>query len=80
MVDRLARDGLVERRPDPADRRVARVAITAAGRDVAARGATVVDALQRRAFAALDERERVLLADLLGRVLERLPEAGGTTL
>ena len=78
MVDRLARDGLVERRPDAADRRVARVAITATGRDVAARGAAVAQALEREVFGSLDPGERELLADLLGRVLDRLPGAGGT--
>jgi MarR family transcriptional regulator for hemolysin len=77
MVDRLARDGLVERRPDAADRRVARVGITAAGRDVAARGAAVAEALERDVFGGLDPDERELLADLLGRVLDRLPRAGG---
>ena len=32
LVDRLAERGLVERRPDPADRRGVRLALTAAGR------------------------------------------------
>jgi DNA-binding MarR family transcriptional regulator len=76
MIDRLARDGLIERRPDPADRRVARVRLTGAGRDAAARGGAVAEALERRAFGGLDAGERELLARLLDRVLERLPQAG----
>jgi DNA-binding MarR family transcriptional regulator len=32
LVDRAERDGVVERRPDPADRRLARVWLTASGR------------------------------------------------
>jgi DNA-binding MarR family transcriptional regulator len=34
LVDRAERDGVVARRPDPADRRVARVWLTARGRDL----------------------------------------------
>ena len=34
LVDRLAERGLVERRPDPADGRGVRLALTAAGRDL----------------------------------------------
>ena len=52
-VDRLAERGLVERHPDPADRRGVLVRLTAHGREV-------VDA----AFAALLARERELLAGL----------------
>ena len=36
LVDRLERDGLVERRADPGDRRATRVHISAEGRRVAA--------------------------------------------
>lgn len=32
LVDRLEQRGLIERRPDPADRRVKQIAVTAAGR------------------------------------------------
>ena len=76
-VDRLVRDGLVERRPDAADRRATRVHLTPEGRRAAAAGAEVVDALEARAFAGLDAAERRALADLLGRVIERLAPAGG---
>ena len=54
IVDRLERDGLVERRPDPADRRATRVHLTAAGRSAAADGAHVVETIESRAFAGLD--------------------------
>lgn len=52
-VDRLERNGHVERRPDPADRRGVLVRLTPAGRDV-------VDA----AMADLLDRERSLLTEL----------------
>jgi MarR family transcriptional regulator, transcriptional regulator for hemolysin len=76
MIDRLERDGLVERRADPADRRATRVSLSAEGREVAARGAAVVDALERRAFEGLDGDERRRLGELLGRVLDGLGTEG----
>ena len=72
LVDRLERDGLVERRADPDDRRATRVHISAEGLRVAARGAAVVEGLERSAFAGLDRDERRLLNELLGRVLDGL--------
>ena len=76
MIDRLERDGLVERRADPADRRATRVSLSAEGREVAGRGAAVVDALERRAFEGLDRDERRRLGELLGRVLDGLGTEG----
>jgi len=60
-VDRLAGRGLVERRPDPDDRRGVIVRLTAEGK-------ATVDA----AFGALVERERALLADLPTRERKQL--------
>jgi len=52
-VDRLAARGLVQRGPDPADRRGVKVTLTIAGREV-------VDA----AMADLLDRERIMLSEL----------------
>jgi DNA-binding MarR family transcriptional regulator len=60
-VDRLAGRGLVERSPDPADRRGVIVRLTAEGKQA-------VDG----AFEALLDAERALLADLPGRDRARL--------
>lgn len=80
MVDGLAREGLVERRPDATDRRATRVHLTSEGRVAAETGAVVVDAIERRAFAGLDDDEQRLLADLLGRVLDQItPSRGAPT-
>lgn len=77
MVDRLARDGFVERLPDSSDRRAIRVRLTGKGSAAAERGTAVVDAIERDAFAGLDDGERRQLIDLLGRVIERIPPSGG---
>ncbi|MEU1288639.1 MarR family transcriptional regulator [Kitasatospora sp. NPDC005856] len=69
IVDRLESRGLVERSVDPADRRVKRVAATAAGREV------VTDLRARMPFAGdplarLDVDQRESLRELLRLVLE----------
>jgi DNA-binding MarR family transcriptional regulator len=76
MVDRLARDGLVERTSDPLDRRATRVSLTAEGRAVVARSARVLEEIDERTFGGLDADERRTLAELLGRVVERVSPGG----
>jgi len=76
MVDRLEREGLVRRERDLADRRVIRVHITPEGRTAAGAGREAVADLEDRAFSALSPEERQTLSDLLGRLLEGLPEIG----
>ncbi|EGG49425.1 MarR family transcriptional regulator [Streptomyces griseoaurantiacus M045] len=74
IVDRLESRGLVERRPDPADRRVKLAAATEEGRRVA-RGLRESLHFARAPLAALPEEDRVRLRDLLRRMLpEELEE------
>jgi MarR family transcriptional regulator for hemolysin len=76
MIDRLARDGTVARNPDPDDRRVTRVRLTPGGRALAEQGMAIVDGIEERIFAGLDADERDQLAELLRRVMDRLPASG----
>ncbi|WP_338898462.1 MarR family transcriptional regulator [Streptomyces sp. TG1A-60] len=69
IVDRLEARGLVERRPDPNDRRVKLAAATAQGRRVA-RGLRDSLHFAREPLAALSTAERESLRDLLRRMLE----------
>jgi len=68
IVDRLESRGLVERRPDPADRRVKLAAATEEGRRVARE---LRDGLRfaREPLAGLSDEERLGLRDLLRRML-----------
>ncbi|UUN26730.1 MarR family winged helix-turn-helix transcriptional regulator [Streptomyces sp. FIT100] len=68
IVDRLEARGLVERRPDPADRRVKLAAATEDGRDTARR---LRESLRfaREPLAELSPEERRVLRDLLKRML-----------
>ncbi|WP_406329640.1 MarR family winged helix-turn-helix transcriptional regulator [Streptomyces sp. NBC_00203] len=68
IVDRLEARGLVERRPDPADRRVKLAAATPEGRQVA-RGLRDSLNFAREPLAGLSEEERLILRDLLRRML-----------
>lgn len=67
----LEEQGLVERRADTADRRVARVAVTAAGTDLLAEIRTRRDAYLAARLRELSAEERALLAKALP-LLERL--------
>ncbi|MFF3684529.1 MarR family winged helix-turn-helix transcriptional regulator [Streptomyces sp. NPDC002187] len=75
IVDRLEIRGLVERRPDLADRRVKIAAATEEGRDTAHR---LRDSLgfAREPLAELSTDERTVLRDLLKRMLGEDPGTG----
>ncbi|MCX4551301.1 MarR family transcriptional regulator [Streptomyces sp. NBC_01387] len=68
IVDRLETRGLVERRPDPADRRVKLAAVTDRGRQTSAllRGSLT---FAREPLGELSAEERTVLRDLLRRML-----------
>ncbi len=68
IVDRLEARGLVERRPDPADRRVKLAAPTEEGSATATRLRDSLD-FAREPLAALSDDERGVLRDLLKRML-----------
>jgi DNA-binding MarR family transcriptional regulator len=71
-VDALADAGLVERLPDPSDRRAVQIELTAAGRaQVETRMARVAEAF-RPAAARLSEADRTRLAELLARLAHEL--------
>ncbi|MFH9420690.1 MarR family winged helix-turn-helix transcriptional regulator [Streptomyces sp. NPDC017529] len=73
IVDRLETRGLVERRPDPADRRVKLAAPTDAGAATAERLRDSLD-FAREPLGELSVTERTLLKELLRRMLGIAPE------
>lgn len=74
MVDRLEDAGLVERRPDPADRRAWRIYLTETARPILDELRFLGDALIAEATAGLTESERERLSALLVRVRENLTD------
>ncbi|WP_354643824.1 MarR family winged helix-turn-helix transcriptional regulator [Kitasatospora camelliae] len=68
LIDDLEAAGLVERRPDPADRRRRRILATALGVDTLHTLRRRVRAAEDGLLAALDPADRRALRDLLGRI------------
>ncbi|WEK44703.1 MAG: MarR family transcriptional regulator [Candidatus Sphingomonas colombiensis] len=73
-LDGMERDQLIERSADPDDRRVKRVAITAAGARALAASEPLRQRLLAEQLTALSDDEHVLLAALLGKLVESLKE------
>ena len=65
VVDALEKDGLVERRPDPCDRRATLVSLTIRGAQVAAGVRAARDAEAEKFFARLDDADRASLTRIL---------------
>lgn len=72
LTHRLEARGLLERRPDPADRRRLELAVTAAGRRVARLDRGTVEEAVRQALAAASPREVAAARRLLARLAARL--------
>ena len=68
LVDDLQSRGLVERQPDPSDRRANVVVATDAGRTLAAAAREAARVAEERVHAQLSEDERELLTGLLRRL------------
>ena len=64
----LERNGLVERRPHPVDRRARALVVTPAGAELANRAVAVVEDVDRRFFGPLGD-DAATLATLLNRVV-----------
>jgi DNA-binding MarR family transcriptional regulator len=76
LVDRLEARGLVERRPDPADRRVRLLALTSEGEAVS--HWTWVAVARRCPLTALPPERRALLYELLREALATAPGGART--
>lgn len=78
LVDRMEKDGLVERRPDPDDRRATRIVLTDKGEkrfaDVSAHHR---DTVHRVFTSKVTAEEAAVIVDVLERVLDGLREGEG---
>ena len=68
-LNRMARDGMIDRQPDPADRRSALVRLTPLALGKVATVEQVVSAINALALEQLDPQERRQFLGLLGRVI-----------
>jgi DNA-binding MarR family transcriptional regulator len=74
LLDDLEQAGLIERRPDPADRRARRVVATEAGRATMCELQGKLAHVETRVLGSLAEPERALFRDLLRKVATRVDE------
>ncbi|MDY7089225.1 MAG: MarR family winged helix-turn-helix transcriptional regulator [Actinomycetota bacterium] len=65
LIDDLVSAGLVERQPNPADRRQRQIVATSRGRDAVAALCDQVTEAEQATLGGLDERERVVFRRLL---------------
>jgi DNA-binding MarR family transcriptional regulator len=77
LLDDLQQAGLVERRPDPADRRARRVEVTEAGRSRLAELAERLHAAEEQLLDGLEPDERATLRRLLQRLATGAPADTG---
>jgi DNA-binding MarR family transcriptional regulator len=72
LVDRAERDSVVERRPDPSDRRLSRVWLTTKGRELVKTLLPVHARHVSELLASLDSGDRRELRRLLGKLRDSL--------
>jgi MarR family transcriptional regulator for hemolysin len=71
-LSRMERDGLIERRPDPADGRSSLVSLSAGAREKARLVMEAVSETNAAALEGLSEKERTALLDSLSRIVASL--------
>jgi DNA-binding MarR family transcriptional regulator len=79
LVDRAARDGIVERRADPKDGRLARIFLTARGRRVAERAVERHAEIAESIVRGVARTERAGLRELLGQLRTGLADTAEST-
>lgn len=72
LIDQLGGAGLVERRPDPSDRRAYRLFPTPAAAPQLAEIERVAKAIRRQALRGLDARQSAMLLPVLSRIRDNL--------
>ena len=77
LVDRLEEAGLIERRPDPEDRRVRGLHLTRKGRGVLERAGKIAIDYETRLCAGINRQEREQLIDLLQKLQASQTDLGG---
>jgi MarR family transcriptional regulator, organic hydroperoxide resistance regulator len=72
MIQRMEKNGFVQRRQDASDQRISRVHLTEAGRLIRTRLQLVWDRMEKESFAGFGKEERKMLHGFLERIRENL--------
>lgn len=78
MMVRMERDGLIERKPDPADRRSSRVVLTETARERLPGACKVLFEGNRDVLRGFSDEEAKQLSSMIGRVIANLDRLGDT--
>ncbi|MEW4570023.1 MarR family transcriptional regulator [Tautonia sp. JC769] len=70
LMDEMEQRGLVQRHPDPTDRRVHRIHLTESGQDLFQRANDTVEEVENEVLGPLSEQERLLLKSMLQRIVD----------
>ncbi|GIJ45514.1 hypothetical protein Val02_24000 [Virgisporangium aliadipatigenens] len=74
LLDDLEKAGVIERQPDPADRRARRIVLTPSGRDLLGALNRRLDEVEERVLVALEPVERATFRDLTARLASHFAE------
>jgi MarR family transcriptional regulator, transcriptional regulator for hemolysin len=78
MLDRMEADGLLERRPDPADRRARCLYLTAKAKPILTEIWRVSEETRAEVFAGVGKGERELFMDVLECIYDNISRLEGT--
>ena len=71
-LKRMERDGLVRRKPDPNDRRAARILLTAKAKKLEAKVSDAIKDVNKTALGKLKKKDKKCLMDLMGTMIDNL--------
>jgi MarR family transcriptional regulator for hemolysin len=74
MIDALSKDGLVERKPAPDDRRTKHLSLTEEGYTVLSAIFAITDEMRKHLLDEMSEEEMVVLTKALHKMLQRLDD------
>lgn len=74
-LSRMERDGLIERRPHPQDRRAQQIFLTQKSRDLQGAATTAISDAEDAMFAGFRRFERELLKEYMRRAIENVPRS-----
>lgn len=71
-LKRMERDGLIRRKPDPNDRRAARITLSAKAKKLEGPLADAVKTVNKKALGPLKKKDKKALMDMMGTMIENL--------
>lgn len=74
LLDRMEENGIIERRPDLADRRVKQIVLTPHGREQAAHVQSIGETLREQIFGDLDAEQLIATTEVMEALIQRVAD------